>query len=382
MTLRSLMIIATGLSMTGTILADGSYQKTTQVTGGPSIPPGLMALTARFMPSAKHVRDPNTEIVMVHGNRMISVTMAGSTIYDMDKGTVTTTVNANRQYSVMTFQQLEEMGKKFMNEVPAKPLAPAPKKSNPDEMQVSIESSPVTIQNTGAVRQFSGVTAKETILTLKVTMKTTDPKTGESGTSESLCYLDVWKADHAPGYDDVQDFYRRLGEKMGNKAESQKMAAAFASRPEAGGMSNLRSAANKIKGITVLEVERVSTLIGGQPLLPDLGSNQQSPKPPDQPASGSAGQNSNADAGKLGSIGSILGKSMPGLFGRKPAKPSSAPAEAQNSPGSQPQKQPPGVLSETTTQLSNFSNEPVVLSEFEVPAGYKEVPSPILQMLK
>jgi hypothetical protein len=323
MTFKGVVAASAGFIMAGTMYGDGSYQKTTQVTGGPAIPASLMKLTEKFMPDAKHVMDPNTEIMMVHGNRMVTVTINGSTIWDMDKGTMTTTDNKKRQYSVVTLQQMQDITKKFASNTPAStPLVPAQKKSNPDDPQVTVVSDPVQIQNTGAVKTFSGVTAKETVLTLKVTMKITDPKSGQSTSSESLCYLDVWKADKAPGYDDVQDFYRRLGEKMGNQAESQKIAAAWSSRPEAGGMSNVRTAANKIKGITVLEVERVSTLIGGQPLVPDLNSQQNA------------------------------------------------------------QKAPRGVLSETTTQLSNFSNQPVVTSEFDVPAGYKEVPSPIMQMLK
>jgi hypothetical protein len=378
MTVKGIVAVAAGFLMAGTMFGDGSYQKTTQITGGPSIPAPLLKLTAVFMPEVKHVMDPNTEIMMVHGNRMVTVTMNGSTIWDMDKGTMTTTDNKKRQYSVIQLQQLQEMTKKFMSDVStSKPLLPAQTKSNPDDPRISIESSPVNVQNTGAVKQFSGVTAKETVLTLKVTMKVTDPKSGQSVISESLCYLDVWKADRAPGYDDVQDFYRRLGEKMGgNKMESQRASAAIASRPEAGGMSNVRTQANKIKGITVLEVERVSTLIGGRPLVPsnDSGSNRESQN------SGNSGAD-RTPSGATGALGSMLGKSAPGLFGKKPASSSDSSAQARNTQQNA-QQSAPGVLSETTTQLSNFSNQPVVLSEFEVPAGYKEVPSPILQLLK
>jgi hypothetical protein len=314
MTFKNVAAVAAGFLMAGTMFGDGSYQKTTQVTGGPAMSP-LIKLVAPFMPDAKHLTDPNAEINMVHGNRMVTVKMSGSTIWDIDKGTMTTTDSKKREYSVVTLQQMREMTKKMMsNTSPAAPVMPQTK-SNPNDPKTTIESSPVSIQNTGAVKQFSGVSAKETVLTLKVTMKVTDPQSGQGVVSESLCYLDVWKADSAPGYDDVQDFYRRLGEKMGNQADSKKIADAMTSGPGAGGMSNVHTAANKIKGITVMEVERLSTLLGGRPL--------------------------NSDS-----------------------------------------KQPLGVLTETTTLLSNFSNQPVVVSEFDVPAGYKEVPSPILQFFK
>jgi hypothetical protein len=315
MKFKNVIAVAAGFLMAGTMFGDGSYQKTTQITGGAGTSP-LLKLVAPFMPEANHLTDPNAEIMMVHGNHMVSVKMSGSTIWDIDKGTMITTDNKKREYYVITFKQMQEITKKMAsNTSPAAPVMPAQPKSNPNDPKTSIESSPVSIQNTGAVKQFSGVTAKETVLTLKVTMKVTDPQGGQGIASESLCYLDVWKADSAPGYDDVQDFYRRAGEKMGNPADSKKIAAAMTSGPDAGGMSSVHSAANKIKGVTVMEVERLSTLLGGRPI--------------------------NSDS-----------------------------------------KQPLGVLTETTTLLSNFSNQPVVLSEFEVPAGYKEVPSPILQFFK
>ena len=38
-------------------------------------------------------------------------------------------------------------------------------------------------------------------------------------------------------------------------------------------------------------------------------------------------------------------------------------------------------LSETTIELGGFSTEPVGTADFEVPAGYKQVPSPMEKML-
>jgi hypothetical protein len=67
------------------------------------------------------------------------------------------------------------------------------------------------------------------------------------------------------------------------------------------------------------------------------------------------------NAHKLGGLGSALGHSVLGSFGKK--KPLPPP----------PQTAPDPVLMEMTTKKTNFSTGPVPSSTFAIPAGYKQI---------
>ena len=91
-----------------------------------------------------------------------------------------------------------------------------------------------------------------------------------------------------------------------------------------------------------------------------------------------------AATSKLGIAGSALG-GMLGGFGRKKSKPADqAPAQTSTATANTaPAGQGPVdvTLMEMTTQKLNFSHDPVSPSVFQVPAGFKQVPSPMQQMM-
>jgi hypothetical protein len=70
------------------------------------------------------------------------------------------------------------------------------------------------------------------------------------------------------------------------------------------------------------------------------------------------------NAHKLGGLGSALGHSVLGSFGKKkPPPPPPPPAQTAPDP----------VLMEMTTKKTNFSTGPVPSSTFAIPAGYKQI---------
>jgi hypothetical protein len=366
--MKAITIMAASLAFTASMFADGSYQETTQVTNGSAVQAARVA--APFISGASDVTRPKSKIVMVHGNRLVEVTEKGSQIIDLDKGAMTTTDNAKREYSTLTFEQLAKM----MNSLEAKPTAPAPPAAAPPNPNApKTISSDVKVENTGAVKQFGNVTAHET--RLSVTVRTVDPASGAGVSITTI--MDVWKADTAPGYDEVQAFYKRMAEKA---SWAQPQRAPAPSQPGAGeGTIALTREAAKIKGIPVLEVTQYKMALDGLPQSANQGqSGNQSQSgtgsAADQAARDAATQTADSQLSKLGSLGSILGKSGLGALGKKnTAQQSSqaAPAHVDNS-----------VLEEITTERSQFSGEAAVLSEFEVPPGYKEVPSPLLKYFK
>jgi hypothetical protein len=144
------------------------------------------------------------------------------------------------------------------------------------------------------------------------------------------------------------------------------LSALFASQPGAGPaaqdmMQKMATEMEKIKGTRILEVTRM----GGEAMQPPAAGDAATPPA----AGGSASQPSTAS--KLGALGSMLGKSMlGGLRGNNTqAAPASDTAQPTNT-----------VLYESTSQTSNFSQEPVSATLFQLPAGFKKVDSPLVQM--
>jgi hypothetical protein len=78
---------------------------------------------------------------------------------------------------------------------------------------------------------------------------------------------------------------------------------------------------------------------------------------------------------KLGSFGRALGgSSMGALMRHKPSNSSSTAAPASNNGGDPATA---GVLLESQTETGNFSTAPVDPNSFQIPAGYKQVTSPM-----
>jgi acetylornithine deacetylase/succinyl-diaminopimelate desuccinylase-like protein len=296
--MKAITIITASLAFAGYALADGSYQETTQVTNGAAVQASRLA--GAFDPNIKDLTRPKTKILMVHGNRLVEVSDKTSQIIDLDKGTMTTVDNAKRTYTTMTFEQLGKM----MNSFRAGPQPQSTAAPNPNAPQIT--ASDIKVENTGAVKQFGNVTARET--RLSITVRSADPASGKG--AHTTTTMDVWKADTAPGYEEVQAFYKRMSEKASWVQQQQQQRAPAASPATGDGIVTLAREAAKIKGISVREVTTVQMAIDG------LGQGDAT------------------------------------------------------------------TLEEITTERSQFSTQPAVLSEFEVPAGFKEVPSPLLKYLK
>ena len=126
----------------------------------------------------------------------------------------------------------------------------------------------------------------------------------------------------------------------------------------------------KIQGTPILE--KTSMGGSGTGAAAPQGSNAAS-----QPQGGNA-SSSPDDTGTGGNVVAKGVSGLVGLFGKKKSQPTNPPpASSTDTP------QTPGqtTLLETTTQKSNFSHDPIPASAFEVPAGFKQVPSALAQEL-
>jgi hypothetical protein len=165
-----------------------------------------------------------------------------------------------------------------------------------------------------------------------------------------------------PGYDEVREFHRKLGEKIGY-AFGSGMSQLAMTRPETlQGFAEAAKEINKAEGVPVQSTMKM----GGQgaPGAPgaDASASPQSSPSQQQQQTGAA-----AAAAALGRLGG---------FGRKKNNDQQQPASAGDQ---QPGAAGSGSLVETTTELTSFSSAPVDAAKLEVPAGFKQVPPEALQ---
>lgn len=193
---------------TSILLADFSYQETTKVTGGMMMHAGGVA------------PKPQTSAIYVKGNRLARIGPEHGQITDLDKETIVNVDYTRKTYSIMTFAQMKAM----MAQVSG---------AKDEAGSVNISS-----HETGKTRVIGNVTAKETIMTVKV--------------GESQIDSDVWLAPMVSGYDEVRQFQQRMAQKMGGAG------AAGIQRS----MQEAAKALTKANGVPVLQT---SSIRGGAP---------------------------------------------------------------------------------------------------------------------
>ena len=344
------------------VFADYTYQETTQLTGGSML--HMIKMAGTFSSQAKKAGEPVVSTVYIKGNRMAKVSPDGIEIIDLDKETVTHIDSLKHTYTVVTFEQMREQMAKALEEAKTK-SAEQPKSEpaqNPNDVKMSFD---VKVRNTGAEKQVSGLNSHEAIMTM--TMNATDQKTQQTGSMAIT--NDMWLVPEVPGYDQVRDFYRKMGEKMGMMTagvglDLSKMLAQNPGATQA--MTDMAKEMEKIKGVPIMQVMRMGSTMDGKP----LPAASEAPLPPDNspamPSGSDIAKQSAASAltSKLGGFG------FGGFGKKKKEEPAADPNASQNAAQA---KATAAVLMETQITVSSFSSDPVDASHFEVPAGYKQV---------
>ena len=343
------------------LFADYTYQETTQLTGGSML--HMAKLAGGLSSQARKAGDPVVSTVYIKGNRMAKVSPEAIEIVDLDKETITNVDMVKHTYTVMTFEQIREQAEKAMQEAQKHGAQQPQQQQNPNDVKMSFD---VKVRNTGAEKQVTGLSSTETILTM--TMNATDQKTQQTG-SMALTN-DMWMVPEIPGYEQVKEFYRKMGEKMammspGMGMDFSRMLAANPGATQA--MTDMSKEMEKIKGVPVMQIMRMGSTTDGKP----LPAASEAPLPPDNsPAMPSGGEV--AKQGMASALNSKLSGFGFGGFGKK-KKTDDQPAPDANQAGAQPSV---AVLMETQITVSNFSSDPVDGSHFDVPAGYKQVQPP------
>jgi len=340
--------------------ADYTYQQTTQLTGGSLL---SMAKSVGFLSSqARHIGDPTVSSIYLKDNRLANVSAESIEIIDLDKETITHIDVHAKTYTVMTFdqikQQIANMRQQMEKQQPSQPAAAQPAADPNVKMSFDVK-----VRKTGAQKEISGLQSSEAILTMTMTATTaaTDQQAQQSGAMAVT--NDMWMVPAIPGYDQVRDFYRRMGEKMADASQGlgYDFSRMLAQNPGASvALGDMAKEMRKLDGVPIMQVMRMGTTLNGQPL--PAASEAPLPAPPAGPSGG--------DVAKQG-LSSAISSRIPGFggFGKKKQQ-DPPPDQSQNAGQAQPTS---SILMETQITTSNFSSAPVDPSHFEIPAGYKQV---------
>jgi hypothetical protein len=361
---KRIAMLATLAVWCGTcLLADFSYEQTSKMTGG--MMAGVMKFAGAF---SKQAREPIKTTVLVKGNRMAQLSSTIGHIIDLDKETITDIDFQKRTYSVVTFAQMAEALKQLEAKMKSE--------KGSEQANLNVKAS---VKETGQTKPFSGVTAREMVVTLE--MEGTDQKTGQTGTFMVIT-ADMWIAPQA-GYDEVSQFHQRMGQKL-NWAPGAGMFSQ--GRGDiARAMADVQKEAAKLDGLPVFQVVKM-----GMKGEPGQAGAAGAARPAEQPPA----RQPEAQPAERPSVGGALGRLGGGRLGRlgglgrgkktetqpEPQQPQ-PPAETAPAQGQQ-QADLSGALMEITTELTNFSSAPVDASKFEVPAGFRQVESETVKALR
>jgi hypothetical protein len=392
--------------------ADASYESTTQVTGGSLVE--TMQKVSILSHSIKDMLAPISTTTMVHGNQKAVVSKDSTEITDLDRECIIRIDNLKKTYTIITFAEMRQAFlnmPKQMNKMQAQmkqAQANQPHPQQPTDIKTSFD---VKVNNTGVTKVVNGLEAQEQVITMtmKVTMTNPPPppqgQPADPNAPTSMDYTvttDTWVAPDPPEIKEIADFDIRFGQKLmqgvdmkefaeqmkqmqaaGNAATAQLLGG----QPGAGdAMAQMAKEIAKLKGTRVLEITSMGGLAPAGTVT--TASDSTTPPPSGQSVAGdvatnTATQTASGEAstvsGKTGIFTNALSSSVLGSFHHK--KPAPAPAPAPATPAATTASGTPAmqtvVLMATTTQKTNFSQSPVSLSAFQIPPGFKKVPSPM-----
>jgi hypothetical protein len=367
-------IVIGGMLLQPLAFADVSYQETTQITGGSL--QGMLKLAGAFSSQAKQANAPVTSTVALHGNRMVRSNAHNTEIIDLDQQAMTFIDHDKHTYSVVTFQQMQQA----MADAAAKAKAQSKGSTNTSNANDGQMSFNAHVSSNGTTRNIDGRSAKEALLTVTMIASATDGSNAKGGMAATS---EMWMVPDVPGEEELRAFNQRMAKELAIDTSVSQMSGLLSAQPGgAQALADLKKEAAKMSGVPVLQVTRVGVSADGQPLpAPSVAPMAQSKsdgsgagRVTGEVATDTGTQVAGDQIGKLGSFGRALGGSSMGALMRH--KPSSSSAPVSNNGGDPATA---GVLLESQTETGNFSTGPVDQSSFEIPAGYKQVTSPMVR---
>ncbi len=341
--------------------ADFSYDQVSTMTGG-----SLLRMM-KMVPGGGKATQPQTSRILLKGNRLATLTQDSISVVDLDAETMTSIDLKEKKYSVITFAEFRQAMK-----------AMADKMSNQKGAEGAELDFDIKVDQTGQTKTIEGMATRQFLMTL--TTKIKDQSSGQTMNMDMVS--DMWLAPRIAGYEQVQQFYTNMAEKMGWAPGMMSNPMMMGQRGYSEGMAKMIKEASKLEGVPVFQI----TTMQGPGGMPG-GAGGEMPEMPNvgDAASESARRSAENSASSqvsraAGRFGGLAGGALGGLRRKKQESQPPPPPPSQDQAQAQPQKT--SALMEVTVESRNFSTAAVDASQFAVPAGFKQVEHDMKKALK
>jgi hypothetical protein len=361
--------------------ADFKYTDTSQITGGALM--GMASFAAKFSKDSRAAMQPITTTHYIKGNKLRTDGSDGSIqIIDLDGRRVISIDNANKTYSVATFDQIKAAMDKARADAEAKAKENPGNKKDAQEAQQLQVTPKITVLPGGGTRVIQGQQTNETKIKMDMEMQAQNAngqptQAAQPGQPNSITFtmtMDTFVAPSVSGYQEVGEFYRKMAKEINWMPPSNIHVDPRMSQ----GMSELAKNSDALKGLPML-----SYVTMGIP--PQPGSNPNSGQTASNTSSNDNSKSADSGSSTPTSPSDAMVKGLGSLFNKrkKQQQDDSANANAKaGTPAPPPNPNPdPNALMEMTTQVSSYSDAPLDGSLFDIPAGYAQVQGDPNQML-
>jgi hypothetical protein len=353
--------------------ADFKYTDTSQITGGALM--GMANFAAKFSKDSRAAMQPITTTHYIKGNKLRTDGSDGSIqIIDLDGRRVISIDNANKTYSVATFDQIKAAMDKARADAEAKAKENPGNKKDAQEAQQLQVTPKITVLPGSGTRVIQGQQTNETKMKMDMEMQPQDkngqPAQTQPGQPNSITFtmtMDTFVAPSVSGYQEIGEFYRKMAKEINWMPPSNIHVDPRMSQ----GMSELAKNSDALKGLPML-----SYVTMGIP--PQAGSNGNS----NSTATSNSSANDNSKSADSGSStptspSDAMVKGLGSLFNKRKKQQQDDSANANSKAGTPtppPNPNPdPNALMEMTTQVSSYSDAPLDAGLFDIPAGYAQV---------
>lgn len=357
-------LVATSLS--SFVHADFKYTQQSKMTGGT-----LMTMTKTlgvFSKGMRQATEPQNSTITVKGNRLRDEHAQGMVeIIDLDQRRFIYIDSAKKTYSIVTFDEF----KAAMMRARAKAEQEEAKNRDKD-----VKITPkFDATATGATRSILGMKANEMKMKMEMLVEASDPKAKEKAQSGTFVMnSDAWIAPSVPGYEEVQNFYLRMGKELDWLPNA--LGGMGMMNPQMGpAMAEFRKNAEKVKGMPLLQFVSIGATGSNKPGQDGEQEEQARQEREERQAEENSAPTNTTQA---------VMKGLGGMFGRKKKKEQEQQQQqeqqqaAQQSTPAASQPQPsrpanPNSLMEMTVEVTSVANSPADPALFEIPAGYTQV---------
>lgn len=330
--MRNPILLLLAISLTSSLaLADVTYEEETKMGGLMKIMTMGRANKSTTRVSGDFMRtdhDENASIVDLKGERIITL--------DTKKKT----------YSVMTFAEMKKKMEEAMAAMKEKQAEASKeaKAANKQSSDVAVGAD-VKVTETGRKETIQGMECRQYLLDMGLTVSSEKEK--QSGRMSTV--TEMWLAKNVPGQQELQAFYRKMGQKLGTMSIGTQLLQGPPKGQQPGMTMDVQKMADEMKKMDGHAMR--SVMYFGDPEAAKKEAMGEKPE-------GGGG-------GGFGGLGGMLKKMKPGQSSQNDESTSK---EGENqSPGS--------VMMKITTETTNIDTKPIDPGVFQVPSGYKEVPS-------